>query len=538
VTDRRPRQPKASSEEEAALRLAAIVNNSDDAIISKTLDGIITSWNRSAERMFGYTEAEAVGRHITLIIPPDRHPEEDDVLARLRRGETIDHYETLRVRKDGQPIHISLTVSPMRNAAGQLIGASKIARDITERRRAEEERALLLSREQEARNEAEKANRVKEEFLATLSHELRTPLNAMLGWTRMLLDARLDPEAAHRALETIDRNIVLLTRLVEDVLEISRMTMGTMRLDVRPTALITVIEAAVESIRPAARSKGIDLRMFLDPTVGPISADAARLQQVVWNLVSNAVKFTPRDGRVEVHLAQVGAEAELRVTDNGQGMPADFIPRAFDRFTQADSSRTRTHGGLGLGLAIVRHLVELHGGTVRAASPGAGQGSTFTVRLPLLPIQPHSSRTFFGPRERVLDGVAVLVVDDDAEAREMLTTVLGSAGARVSGAASVGEAFSALDRQRPAVILCDLAMPDEDGFESLRRVRSLELARGAEQPLPAIALTAFTQVERERLRAAGFTDRVDKPVDADKLIAAIRLALKDRQAAKTGTDHA
>lgn len=503
---------------EALVRLAAIVNSSDDAIISKTLEGVITSWNPAAERMFGYSAAEAVGRHITLIIPPDRLAEEGEVLRRLRLGQMVDHYETVRVRKDGGFVNVSVTVSPIRSRTGQIIGASKIARDVTYQRRAEAERTLLLSREQQARAQAEQANRVKDEFLATLSHELRTPLNAMLGWTRMLLEGRLAADAAYRALETIDRNIQLLTRLVEDVLEMSRITMGSVRLDVRPMTLIPMIEAAVDSIRPAARSKGIELGMFLDPAVGPISGDPTRLQQVVWNLMSNAIKFTSRGGRVQVHLTQQDSQAEIRVVDTGKGIPAEFLPRVFDRFTQADSTPTRRHGGLGLGLAIVRHLTELHGGTVRAASAGEGRGATFTVRLPLLAMQMASiAEVRPRPPSRAgrLEGVRVLVVDDDPAARSLLLAVLQDAGAAVSAAASVAQGLEAVERDRPAVILCDLSMPDEDGYDMLRAVRR----RSGDEAIPMAALTARARNEdRREALAAGFDAHIAKPVEPARLV--------------------
>ena len=521
MTDHRPRPGKSETApggEEASLRLAAIVKWSNDAIIGKTLDGVITSWNPAAERMFGYAAAEVVGKPIALIIPPDRLSEEHDVLSRLRRGEAVEHFETVRRRKDGRLINVSLTVSPIKDGLGRIIGASKIARDVTERRRAEEERGLLLAREQEARSEAEKAIRVKDEFLATLSHELRTPLNAILGWTRMLLEQRLDGEAAHRALETVDRNVQLLTRLVEDVLEVSRITTGSMRLEVRPMSLIPVIEAAVESILPAASSKAIDVAMFLDPAVGPVSGDPSRLQQVVWNLMSNAIKFTSRGGRVEVHLTQVASQAEIRVGDTGKGIPTEFLSRVFDRFTQADSSRTRSHGGLGLGLAIVRHLVELHGGTAAASSGGEGQGATFTVRLPLLAVRTLSPAVAVDLRARagLLRGLRVLVVDDDPDAREILLVVLRDAGAVASAAASVGEALAVLTRDPPSVILCDLAMPDEDGYAMLRAVRRRHEGE------PRIAVAALTACAREddrrEVMAAGFDAHIAKPVDPVRLV--------------------
>jgi PAS domain S-box-containing protein len=500
----------------ARARLAAIIDSSDDAIVSKTLDGIITSWNAAAQRLFGYTAEEAVGRSITMIIPHERLAEEDEVLRRVRRGDRMDHFETVRIRKDGSEVHISLTVSPIRDRTGRIIGASKIARDITERRNAEAEREMLLHREVVARGEAEKANRVKDEFLATLSHELRTPLTAMLGWIRMLRTRTTDPSTAERALDTIERNTKLLTQLVEDVLDVSRITMGTMRFDAQSVALIPIIEAAVESMRPAARAKAIQLGLFLDPDVPPIAGEPARLQQIVWNLVSNAIKFTPRGGRVEIHLTQVTSRVEVRVVDTGIGIAPQFLPFVFERFTQADGSTTRRHGGLGLGLAIVRHLVELHGGTVSVDSEGPGKGATFVVALPVPAVSVPGTRAASPMHGTRLHGVRVLVVDDDADARELVGAALGSEGARITTAASVDEALAALARERPDAVVCDVAMPERDGYEFVRLLR----ARG--DSIPVAALTAHArETERNRAAAAGFQLHIVKPVDPDELVGQI-----------------
>jgi PAS domain S-box-containing protein len=350
--------------EEVYARLAAIVDSSDDAIVAKTLEGNITAWNRGAERIFGYTAAEAVGRHITLIIPPERRNEEDEVLARVRRGEKVDHFETVRQSKDGRRIDISLTVSPIKNAAGQIIGASKVARDITERKRQEE----LLK----------EANRAKDEFLAMVSHELRTPLNAILGWARI---ARRDPSATPRALEIVERNARHQAKLIDDLLDLSRIISGKLRLEIESLHIPRVIATAVESLRLAAEAKGVALELQLDAELPLILGDGQRLHQVICNLLGNSIKFTPAGGRVVLSARQTSSTAEIRVSDTGKGISPKFLPHLFEAFRQGDETSVRS--GLGLGLAIVRHLVELHGGTIRARSEGEGKGAVFTVTLPL-----------------------------------------------------------------------------------------------------------------------------------------------------------
>jgi len=380
--------PRESVPDEPSLddlrgRLAAIVDSSADAIVSKTLDGVITSWNRGAERLFGWTAAEAVGRHITLVIPRERWPEEADVLGRVRRGERVDHYETVRVTKDGQLLDISLTVSPLRDATGRIVGASKIARDVSERRRFEAERDRLLVIAQEAREEAEASNRMKDQFLAIVSHELRTPLNSIQGWARLLQAGGLDDAARARAVEVIIRNTSTQTQLVEDLLDLSRVVTGRMRLTFEPCELGSLVTDAVDAVRPAADAKGVALVTVPGPDAGTISGSPDRLRQVVWNLAMNAIKFTPSGGRVEIAAARDEGSASIVVADNGVGISPSVLPHVFEQFRQEDSSSTRAHGGLGLGLALVKHLVELHGGGVKAESPGKGQGATFTVSFPL-----------------------------------------------------------------------------------------------------------------------------------------------------------
>ena len=518
-----------AAEDDGGARLAAIIDSSDDAIVSKTLEGVITSWNQAAERIFGYTAAEAVGRHISLIIPKERGSEETEVLSRLVRGERINHFETIRRAKDGRLVDISLTVSPVRNSAGRIIGASKVARDISDQRRREQERQSLLEREREARAEAEAVNRSKDQFLATLSHELRTPLNAIYGWARMLDTGRLDEPAIRRATEAILRNAAAQVQLIEDLFDVSRVITGNMRLEVRPLNVAAVLEAALDTVRPAATAKGVHLESVLEPGAEAMMGDPARLQQVIWNLLMNAVKFTPRGGRVTAHLRRVSTHIEIVVSDTGEGIAPEHMPRLFQRFGQADSSSTRGHTGLGIGLALVRHLVDLHGGTVNAHSAGQGLGATFTVTLPvsavpaLFPPQPHLASEparvpgTDQPKPVSLRDLRILVVDDDAEGLELAALILINAGAEVRTSPSAADAIAVLEGWSPDVLVTDLAMPGEDGFSLLRRARRVTTQRG--RRLPALALTAYGRSEdRIRVLAAGFSLHLAKPVNPAELV--------------------
>jgi PAS domain S-box-containing protein len=506
-------------------RLAAIVESSDDAIISKTLDGVITSWNTAAQKMFGYTPEEAIGRHITLIIPPERRSEEELVIGRLRRGERIEHFETERRAKDGRLLAISLSVSPIRDAKGTIVGASKVARDITQQRTAEVEREQLLISERAARTEAERASRMKDEFLATLGHELRTPLSAILGWAQILGRKTPDPALLAEGLEVIQRNARLQSRLIADLLDMSRIISGKMRLDIERVELALIIENAIESVRPAAEAKDVRIVSVIEPSIGPLQGDPARLQQVVWNLLSNAVKFTPKGGNVQVVLARVNSHVELAVSDTGKGMKAELVPHVFERFRQGDSSSTRQHGGLGLGLAIVKQLTELHGGSVAAFSEGEGRGSTFTVSLPIAarerpPSPRHASLPSAPPIEeaepQALKGVRVLVVDDEPDARELVRRLLHECQAEVSVACSVDEALAATASKTFDVILSDISMPGRDGYEFIQELRK------AGKRTPAAALTAFARSEdRTRALKAGYQTHITKPVEPTELVAAV-----------------
>ena len=508
-------------------RLAAIVDSSDDVIVSKTLDGVIMTWNRAAERLFGWTAAEAVGQHITLIIPHERLAEEDEVLARIRRGESVDHFETIRVAKDGQLRAVSITVSPVKDAFGRIVGASKIARDISERKRMEDARARLLEREQEARAEAEALNRAKDELLATVSHELRTPLNSIFGWAHMIQGAHVDDALRIRAVAAILRSAAAQARLVEDLLDFSRIITGHMRLDFEPVNLNAVIEAALEAVRPAATLKEIALVTAIDRSLGTIMGAPDRLQQIVWNLVMNAVKFTPRGGRVDVSLRRTTRTVEIEVKDTGEGIDRTLLPYVFEAFRQGDSSTTRGHGGLGLGLALVRQLVELHGGRVRAESGGKDQGSTFTVTLPAAPSREGAPRVGEpSQEERDLDlpaalrGVRVLVVDDDSESLEVSAMTLRVAGAEVRTASAAFSAYELIQRWQPNAVLTDLAMPGEDGYMLLRAMRTFFGERGA--TVPIIAFTAYgTSENRTRAVQAGFDLYLTKPIDPHTLTRAV-----------------
>jgi signal transduction histidine kinase/CheY-like chemotaxis protein len=396
-----------------------------------------------------------------------------------------------------------------------------------ERKRNEDEREQLLIREFAARTEAEQANRTKDEFLAIVSHELRTPLNAIVGWASMLRSGSLDEGRSKRAIEVIDRNAKAQAQLIEDILDVSRIVSGNLRLRPLPVHLQQVIESAVDSVRPMAEAKRIKLRVMIDPNAGPVSGDSDRLQQVVWNLLSNAVKFTPTDGVVSISLTSANSHAAIVVSDTGQGIDPEFLPHVFDRFRQADGSKTRRHGGLGLGLAIVRNLVELHRGVVWAQSEGEGKGSTFTIKLPYLGIEneaPRQASDTKVPRaspndQHELSGVRILSVEDDTDSREMLDMVLRSQGADVISVGSVREALKVLKGQwGPEILVSDIGMPDQDGYDLIRQVRSLP----ERSEIPAIAITGYAGNEEGKLAlAAGFQKHLTKPVNWQELIKTI-----------------
>jgi PAS domain S-box-containing protein len=673
---------------ETRSRLAAIVESSDDAIISKTIDGVITSWNRAAEKMFGYSAREAIGRRITLIIPPERLAEEQEVLDKVAGGDRVDPFETIRVTKDGRLVPISITVSPL-HESGTIVGASTVARDISARVRgeattrfldetgrllaasldyevtlrtlarlaiptmgelcavdvvaddgsierlatahadpdkermaqmlmarhpmtlstrfgvpevlrtgegvlhpelpawldepsvrAEEDRALLralalrslivvpmaargrmlgaltfgsgparrygeddfiLAQDLARRaavaldnarlyRDAQDANRAKDAFLAVLSHELRTPLTSVLGWARMLASGQLDAGRTRQAVETIERNAQLQAQLVNDLLDVSRIVLGKVQLDMRPVDLVPIVEQALEAPARAAAGKGVRVESRLDPAAGRVMGDPLRLEQIVTNIVGNAVKFTPEGGRVEVQLARDGEHVRLVVHDTGVGIEPEALRYIFEAFRQVDSGTSRRHGGLGLGLAIAHNLVELQQGTLIAASEGVGRGATFTVRFPAVaaPSVDERDRGAAAESERIarlrpLEGLRVLVVEDDADSRTLLSSILTYAGAEICAAGGVQEALD-IARERPVdALVSDIGMPERDGYDLIDAFRALSPSHRA---VPAIAVTALASREDEAaVLAAGFQRYLVKPIDPAALVVAVAKAV-------------
>jgi len=627
----------------AMLRLAAIVESSDDAIVSKDLNGIINSWNKGAERILGFTAEEVIGQPVTILIPPDRQAEEVEILNRIRRGQRMEHFETLRRRKDGSLINVSLTISPIKNELGEVVGASKIARDITERkraeqeirfqahllnavkqaviatdldgkviywnsfaerlygwsttealganileltpapalkkraaeilaclqageswqgefevqrkdgrffpaqindspifnaggeivgivgvsvdnterRRAEDERENLLQREQEARAEAENANRLKDEFLATLSHELRNPLNVVIGYAEILRrsDENLQPSFVIRAAETIRRNALAQSRLVSDLLDLSRLQMGKLSLDQQPLSLSTVIKEAIETVSEEIKAKGISLSVDVHSETLVVEGDSIRLGQIAWNLLNNAVKFTPANGEIKIILRREGDQARLVVEDSGQGIAPEFLPHVFEIFRQADASSSRRQGGMGIGLALVKQLAELHDGHVQADSAGVDRGARFTVWIPLYKSGPDGLQSEKVGASGALRSKFILVVDDSSESMEMLGKLLEIEGAFVDLARSGRQALAIAGQKRFDLVISDISMPEMDGYQLLRELRELPNMRS----VPAIALTGYGRpADIERAHMEGFSEHLVKPLDIDQLLQVVR----------------
>lgn len=525
--------------------LRVTLSSIGDAVIATDIKGLVSFINPTAEALTGWAMSEAAHRpfdEVFHIINEETRALVESPFSLVKRQGTVvglaNH--SLLLTKDGREIPIEDSGAPIQDSAGNMIGVIVVFHDVSERRRTEQEREQLLKREQAARSQAEDANSLKDDFLATVSHELRTPLNAILGWTSMLRAGNLDQVTASRALETIQRNGWLQAQLIEDILDVSRIITGKLRLTLQPVNLLAVIEATLEVIGPAADAKEIRIQVVQDSQVTPITGDANRLQQVFWNLLSNAVKFTPKGGQVQLRLKRMNSYVEIIVSDSGKGIREDFLPYVFDRFRQSDSTTTRNFGGLGLGLSIVRHLVELHGGSVSAYSKGEEEGATFTVSLPiglahesahfstgtdeLMGILPTKTPT--QNQAPLLAGIKVLVVEDELDARELVTLLLKQQQAEVTAVASADEALKTLGYLKPDILVSDIQMPVEDGYSLIRKVRAME-QRG-DQKIPAIALTAHAR-EEDRLKAleAGFQSHVTKPVEPDELIASIkRLASK------------
>ena len=497
--------------EEAAAYLGAIVASADDAIISKTLDGYITSWNAGAERIFGYPEVEAIGKNITLIIPPERVEEEELILTRLKHGQRIEHFETERVARDGRRIPISLTVSPVRASDGRIIGASKVARDIGERKRFEREREELLRRESSARVQAQTANRAKDEFLAMLAHELRNPVGVIVNALAVLDEDRdVRPEHA-RARRVIRRQAEHLGMLLDDLLDVARITGGHIELEREAVDLGAAIEQAVETERHRIEGKRQHVALSLGSEPVTVIGDPVRLHQIFGNLLNNAWKYTPPGGSIGITLGVEGDEARVKIKDSGVGIPADKLESIFELFTQANPTLARTEGGLGIGLTLVKQLVKLHGGTVEARSEGLGRGAELHVRLPIARTAPAPS-----PPSSVsiqLVSQRVLVIEDNSDGRDMLVTVLRLAGHEVQAAGTGAEGVQLALQYSPAVVLLDIGLPDLNGYEVGR-----ELRQRLGPSVRLVALTGYGQPQdRARTEEAGFDAHVVKPVDPAKL---------------------
>ena len=542
------RRDSEDRSDDISQRLASHVENSPLAVIEWSSDFCVSHWSESAERLFGWKAEEVIGKHVgdwQFVFAEDADAVER-VTHRQRMGTELHGVQRNRnYTKEGSILFCEWYNSVLHDKAGNLVSVLSLVLDVTARKLAEEERAALLLRERDARRHAEEADRLKDEFLATLSHELRTPLTSILGWSSMIRNGEVEGKNMARAIETIERNARSQARLIDDLLDVSRIITGNLRLELHPLNLAPILEAGLDALRPTADAKGIELRGEFESSNCLVRGDGNRLRQVIWNLLSNAIKFTPRGGSVAIKLECVETSARLTVNDTGEGISSEFLPYVFDRFRQAEGSISRRQGGLGLGLAVVRHLVELHGGNVSAASAGPGQGATFTVDLPVAverrdPARAEQRRREIERRRRSskdvirLDGLLVLLVEDDDDSRRLVGTMLKRHGAQVTSAKSAAEALSILQQlsgqkneessralnRLPDLIVSDIGMPDEDGYELLRTLRELPPEKGG--AIPAIALTGYaTRKDRDRALAAGYQLHLAKPLEQSELIASV-----------------
>lgn len=512
--------------------IRSFIDCSPDPVVAFGPSARIIAANRAAETLFGYGDGELIDEPLSQIFPGFDLPSQD---ARPPTGDTKGwppagglHLELEGSQRDGTSFPVCASVTAVRSGESALVVI--ILRDLREERRSERERTELLASERSARSDLARANTMKDEFLAVLSHELRTPLNAMLGWTQILHEPNLTPDMIDRAAQTIERNIRTQTRLIGDLLDMSAISSGKLSLNLSRTAIAPTLQTALDVIAPAVHSKGVTLKKELDGVPEWIVADAGRLQQVVLNLLSNAVKFTPEGGEIAIRVTQEGLFLRIEVRDTGQGIAPSFVPHLFDRFRQADSSVSRGHGGLGLGLSIVRSLVEMHHGSVHAESAGLGQGSTFIVSLPLAGPQQDEAvdealaaiRTGVVPSIAVtqpegLRGIRVLVVDDESDAREFVQRVLEDYGAEVVSCSSAAEALQAITQRSPDVMLCDIGMPGEDGYQLIQKVRALAIDKGG--GTAAVALTAYSRDEdRQKSLELGFRFHLSKPIEPMRIV--------------------
>jgi len=493
-----------SEAEQARALLAAIVSSSDDAIVSKTLEGIVTSWNDGAQRLFGYTPEEMIGQPITAIIPPDMLPEETAILARLRSGDRIDHYETVRVTKDGRRVEVSLTVSPVRDGSGRVIGASKVARDITDRRLAERLQA--------------DAERRKDEFLAMLGHELRNPLAPIRNIAEILRRRALGDPEQQQLSRVLDRQVQQMTRLLDDLLDMSRIRQGKLQLQKETVDVLTVVARAVETSRPMIDARRHILDVSLPSESIRVHGDVTRLVQMLGNLLNNAAKYTPDGGTITITVKASEGDAEIAVRDTGIGIAPELLPKVFDMFVQGDQALGRAHGGLGIGLTLVRTIAELHTGSVAVQSEGPGRGSEFIVRLPRVPAGSAGAGVARLEAEtRARDTKRVVIVDDNRDAADSLAMMLRMGQHEVVVVGTVKEALDAVRRVRPDLVLLDIGLPDIDGYDVARKLR----ASGYSGTLAALTGHGLPE-DRERARRAGFDHHLVKPVDPRTLEAMLR----------------
>ncbi|QSJ16568.1 MASE1 domain-containing protein [Nostoc sp. UHCC 0702] len=497
-------------------RLGNILEGMTDAFIAVNRDWQITYVNQQAAKIQGVAPENLIGKNYWEQWPATKGTKFDQEYWRSLNQEIPVHFEAFYETYD---MWFEIHAYPFEDGFGIFL------RNITERKQAEVERENLLTREQTARSEAEAANRYKDQFLAVLSHELRTPLNPILGWVILLRSRKLEGETLLRGLETIERNTKLQIKLIEDLLDVSRIQQGKLVLNIQPVNLVKAIEEALETVHLAVEAKNIQIQTLFEPNIGMISGDAARLQQIFWNLLSNAVKFTPSGGQIQVRLVQVDNFVELQIQDTGKGINAEFIPHIFEYFRQADGAITRQFGGLGLGLAITRHLTELHGGTVKAESLGEGMGATFTVRLPLmLNITQKDENTVKQHNYLNLEGLHILVVDDEIDTRDFLSIMLKQFGAMVSVVASAGEALEFIAKSKIDLLLSDIGMPGIDGYMLMHLIRAMPPEQGGQ--IPAIALTAYAgEMNQKQALSAGYQLHLVKPVEPDVLLKAITQVL-------------
>ncbi|MEH2084364.1 MAG: response regulator [Nostoc sp.] len=523
--ERRERQQAEESLQKSEAKYRRIVDTSYEGIWMIDSEARTEFVNQRMSQMLRYPAAEILGRSIFDFMDWADDTADEAKLEWFKGEESALKEGRLRCQ-DGSYIWTLISARVILNEQGECLGAIAMLTDITDRKRTESERDHLLQLEQTARAEAEAANRIKDEFLAVLSHELRSPLNPILGWARLLQSRKFDRASLNKALKTIERNAKLQAQLIEDLLDVSRILQGKLSLNTIPVDLVSTIEAAMETVHLAAEAKTIEIETMLEP-VGKVLGDPARLQQVFWNLLSNAVKFTETEGKVNVRLQSIDAQAQITVSDTGKGIHPDFLPHVFDYFRQGDSTTTRRFGGLGLGLAIARHLIEMHGGTIGAKSPGEDKGAIFTVRLPLLKegatsednTKTDSSTAAF--TSSPLMGLQVLVVDDNDDTRNFFSFVLEQFGAIVTAVASGNEALQALTQSKPDILLSDIGMPEMNGYMLMQQVRTLEAKIGGKK-IPAIALTAYAgEINQQYALRAGFQQHIVKPVAPEELLTAI-----------------